>query len=356
MRYLKSQGAEVYAIAPYDEFAERLKEEFPFVALKHLDRKGKSFFKDFKFFVELYRIYKEHKPDLVLHFTIKPNIYGSIACGLLKIPCIANVTGLGYVFIGKSFLSLIVKKLYKFSFRFPKKIVFQNPVDYDFFISEKIIPSGKGVVISGSGVNTKKFSPEFCKNLGENRYSKNKFVFLMVSRMLRDKGVKEFVEAGRMVRKKHQGVEFWLLGPVDEGNPAAVPRRVLDEWEREGVIRYLGVTDDVRPFICQSDVVVLPSFYREGIPRSLLEAMAMAKPIITTDAPGCRETVVDGVNGFMVKPKNVESLAIAMEKMLKLSKEERERMGWEGRKMVLEKFDERIVIKKYVEIVQEAMR
>jgi len=355
MRYLKSQGHDVRAIAPYDGFADRLKKEFPFIGLGKLDRKGKSFLKDFNFFEELYRIYKEHKPDLVLHFTIKPNIYGSIACGLLRIPSVANVTGLGYVFTGKSFLSLIVKKLYKFSFSFSEKVVFQNPVDYDFFISGKIIPLGKGAIIPGSGVNTEKFSPEFCKNLGKNKDSKNKIVFLMVSRMLWDKGVKEFVKVAKIIREKYQNVEFWLLGPVDEGNPAAVPRHVLDLWEKEGVIKYPGVTDDVRSFICQSDVVVLPSFYREGIPRVLLEAMAMAKPIITTDAPGCRETVVDGVNGFMVKPKDVESLAGAMEKMLVLPKDERDRMGREGRKMVFEKFDEKIVIEKYMEIIGEVM-
>jgi hypothetical protein len=178
MRYLKSQGHDVRAIAPYDGFADRLKKEFRFIGLENLDRKGKSFLKDFNFFEELYRIYKEHKPDLVLHFTIKPNIYGSIACGLLGIPSVANVTGLGYVFTGKSFLSLIVKKLYKFSFSFSEKVVFQNPVDYDFFISGKIIPLGKGAIIPGSGVNTEKFSPEFCKNLGKNKDSKNKIVFL----------------------------------------------------------------------------------------------------------------------------------------------------------------------------------
>jgi UDP-N-acetylglucosamine:LPS N-acetylglucosamine transferase len=132
MRYLKSQGHDVRAIAPYDGFADRLKKEFRFIGLENLDRKGKSFLKDFNFFVELYRIYKEHKPDLVLHFTIKPNIYGSIACGLLGIPSVANVTGLGYVFTGKSFLSLIVKKLYKFSFKFSEMVVFQNPIDYEF--------------------------------------------------------------------------------------------------------------------------------------------------------------------------------------------------------------------------------
>ena len=177
----------------------------------------------------------------------------------------------------------------------------------------------------------------------------------MISRMLWDKGVKEFIEAAKLIQKRYKDVEFWLLGPVDKDNPSAVPKETLKAWERKGIVKYFGVTEDVRPFICQSDVVVLPSFYREGVPRVPLETMAMSKPIITTDAPGCRETVVDGVNGFMVKPRNVEILAEAMEKMLLLSKEERERMGWEGRKMVLEKFDEMIVIEKYVEIIEEVM-
>ncbi len=195
-------------------------------------------------------------------------------------------------------------------------------------------------------MNTEYFDPKLCKD-----NEKSSFVFLMISRLLWDKGVGEFVTAGKILKRKYgDKVEFWLLGPIDKEDPAAVSEEDIKNWIEEGIINYLGISQDVRPYLCQADCVVLPS-YREGIPRSLLEAMAMEKPIITTDSPGCREVCKDGYNGFLVKPRDVESLVKAMEKMLTMEKEKRIEMGKRGRQMILEEFSEESVIRKYQEVI-----
>jgi len=349
MRHLKSKKAEVYAVAPQDETADYLKDEFRFIPIKRLNRNKKSVLRDFKFFIELYSIYRKYKPDLVLHFTIKPNIYGSLACALLKIPSIANVTGLGHPFIAEGFMSYLIKNFYKVSFRFTDKVVFHNHADYELFTTKGVIPPQKGVVVPGSGVDTRRFSPEVCSEFREKESSQS-FVFLMVSRILWDKGVKEFVEAGKVVAERHPNTEFWLLGPVDKNSSTVVPRHILSKWQEEGLIKYLGTAKDVRPYICRSDVVVLPS-YREGMSKALLEAMAMEKPVIASDVPGCREAVVDGENGFLVKVKDVNSLAKAMENMLYLPKEKLKSMGRNGRKVVISRFSEEIVVRKYERLI-----
>ena len=350
MRALKEKGFEVWAVAPYDEFSENLKKEFKYYEIKNLDRKGTNPLRDLKLLMEYIRIYRKIKPNLVINFTIKPNIYSSIACGFLGIKCISVITGLGYVYVKGGVLQVITNLLYKVALSFNKKVVFQNEEDGNIFINKGIINPNKSVLIKGSGVDTKFFSPEFCKNINKE---KDKFIFLMVSRLLWDKGVREFVEAGKKLKEKYPFVELWLLGPLDRGNPSAIPEEKLREWE--GIIKYLGETKDVRPYVCQADCVVLPSYYREGIPRSLLEAMAMEKPIITTDTPGCRDVVRDGVNGFMVKARDFMSLYDAMERMIKLDAEKRLKMGKEGRKLVLEEFDEKIIIEKYLAIIESVL-
>jgi len=353
MRVLRKKGFEVVCIAPEDSFVEKFKDEgFRFIPLEYLRRESKGLFNNLLLIWELYKIYKEEKPDLIFHYTIKPNIFGNIASGIAGIRSISVVTGLGSFFVRKSVLQIVIKYLYKFSFIFTEKVFFLNTDDRDLFVKEGIIPSKKEVLVNGEGIDTDYFSPEFCKEYSKKR--KDHLVFLLIARLLWDKGIGEFVESARKVKERYPEVEFWLLGPLDKANPTAVPSKTIKSWEEKGIIKYLGVVDDVRPLIHQSDVVTLPS-YREGIPRSLLEAISMGKPIITTDAPGCREVVEDGKNGFLVPVKDVEALTNAMIKFIELTEEERQEMGHYSREKAIREFDEKIIVKKYIEVIEEVL-
>ena len=349
---LKEKGYNVYLSAPEDEYSEELEKEFNFIPLKNLDRKGKNPIKDLSFFVELLYIYKKFKPDLVLHYTIKPNIYGSLACAFLNIPSIATVTGLGYVFTqNNKFIQNLVKFLYKEAFRKVNYVVFQNKSDMEEFIKNGILSSQKAVLIEGSGIDIEKFNPDFCKDFSKKEY----FTFIMISRLLWDKGIKEYLEAAKFLKKRYKKVKFLLLGSFDKGNPSAVPEEFIYKYHKEGVIEYLGFSNDVRPYICKSDVVVLPS-YREGLPRVLLEAMAMGKPIITTNAPGCRDVVIDNYNGYIVEVKNAKSLINAMEKCLLMDREKLRTMGNNGKKLVQERFSDNIIINKYLKLIEKILK
>jgi len=298
-------------------------------------------------------LYSKIRPDLILHYTIKLNIYGTIAAGILNIKSINVITGLGYVFLKKGILSIIVKILYKFAFKFSSVVIFQNKEDYEFLIQRKIVSKEKARIIESSGIDTSYFSPNFCVQSKIKRYKD--FTFMLISRMLWDKGIKEFVEAARILKKKRKRINFILVGSVDEGNPSGIPEKVIHNWEKEGVIKFKGFQKDIRKEICKADVIVLPS-YREGIPRILLEACAMEKPVITTNTPGCREVVENGVNGFLVEPRDGGSLLKAMEKMLNLPVSKLREMGKQGRKMVIKRFKIESINSKYIEIINKIMK
>ncbi|MGC8890671.1 MAG: glycosyltransferase family 4 protein [bacterium] len=352
MRTLKRRGFEVVCIAPKDSFSERfIKEGFRYVSVEYLKREEKGFFKNLLLIWELYKIYKKENPVLVLHYTIKPNIFGNIASKLSRVRSFSIVTGLGSFFVRKSIFQILIRFLYKISFNFTEKVFFLNREDRELFIKNGIISPNKAVLINGEGIDTSYFSPDFCSRVSKEE--KNP-VFLLTARLLWDKGIKEFVESARKVKEIYPKAEFWLLGPIDEANPTAIPSKTVKDWEEKGIIKYLGIVDDVRPLICQSDVVVLPS-YREGVPRSLLEAISMGKPIITTDTAGCREVIEDGRNGFLVKVKDVESLTNAMIRFIELSKEKKREMGMYSREKAIREFDERIIIDKYLEIIREVL-
>jgi len=347
MEALKEKGFEVLFSAPYDQYAEILKKKgFRYLEIKNLERKSLNPIKELKLFFELYKIYQKEKPDLVLHFTIKPNIWGSLAAKFAKIKCFNTVTGLGSLFGKKSFFQKLVEFLYKLSFKFPQKVFFQNKEDLKLFLEKKIIKKEKAVLVPGSGVNLKHFHPDFCKKI--KKASKN-FVFLFVGRLLKEKGIEELVEAVKIVKSKYPEIELWLLGRIDKDNPSAISEKKLESWQKLGLVKYLGFVDDVRPFLCQADCFVFPSYYREGIPKSLLEASAMEKPIIGTQSVGCQEVIEEGKNGFLVPPRDSEKLALAMIKMIEISEEKRKEMGKLARQKVLEEFDEEKVVKKYLE-------
>jgi len=344
MRALKEKGYEVIAVSPEDEkYSELLRKEFSFFAVKNLDRKGTNPIKDLKLFFEYFLLFRRLKPDLVINFTIKPNIYGSISAGLLGIPSISVITGLGYVFIRESWLTNLVKLLYWLAFRLNRAVVFLNSEDLNTL---KNISKEKSFLIEGEGIDIKHFDSTLCKEA-----KKDEFTFLFVGRLLTDKGIHELIRAYEKLKKENPKVKLIIVGSPDEGNPNSVSKGELEKWIKEGSIKWYGFQEDVRPFYCMADCVVLPS-YREGVPRVLLEAMAMEKPIITTDAPGCKNVCVDGVNGFLVKPKDVESLYSAMKRMVELGDEKLRELGKAGRRLAEEKYSVEKIVGEYINLIE----
>ena len=347
-RALKRNGYEVILIAPYDAYSEKLAREFEYHSI-YIDNKGTSPKKDLKTLMEFYKLYKKTQPTCVLHYTIKPNIYGNIACRFLGIKSINNISGLGAVFIKESITTKIVKLLYKYSLAEASKVFFQNSDDMKLFIKYNLVQKDICGLVPGSGVDTEKFKPI------RKEQDNNVFKFLLIARMLWDKGIGEYIEAAKIIKQKYKNVEFLLLGEVGVDNPTAILKETIQKWEKEGIIKYLGTTDDVKSEIAKADCIVLPS-YREGTSRVLLESASMAKPLITTNVPGCKEVVDDGINGFLCKVKDSEDLADKMERMLHLSEEERGYMGKAGREKVMKEFDERIVIHKYLDAIKSILK
>jgi len=345
---LKENGYKVVFIVPYDnKYSLLIKKEFDCFDID-IDAKGVNPISDFKIMISLYKLYKELKPDLVLTFTIKPNIYSSIVSALLGVKSISNITGLGTLFIKQTFITKVAKLLYEVALRFNSRVFFQNSDDKELFISNSLVSEDKCELLPGSGVDLNKFIPKI-KNTNDD-----KFKFLLIARLLKDKGILEFVEAIKIIKSKYENIEFQVLGEVGVANKTAVTKKELQTWIDEGLVTYLGITDFVQDVIANADCVVLPS-YREGTPRSLLEACSMEKPIIATNVVGCKEVVDNGINGFLCEVKSAGDLADKMQMMINLSSEERTVMGRAGRKKIVEKFDEKIVINKYLESIKEIL-
>ncbi|MGB0524994.1 MAG: glycosyltransferase family 4 protein [Flammeovirgaceae bacterium] len=348
IRTLQAEGHQIVAIAPKDEFSERLVSELncEFAAL-NMDKKGTNPFKDFSLIWQLRQLYKEAKLDVVLQFTIKPNIYGAMAAALLGIPSINNVTGLGTVFIRKGMMFEVAKILYRFAFRYPKVVFFQNEDDKEVFLKNKLVPKAIVDLVPGSGINLQEFQPTtFMRN--------KRFTFLMVSRVLYDKGIIEYIDAIRMLRQQGFSYTFKLLGGINEANGLGVPKSQVEAWVKEGLIAYLGTTDDVRSYIEDADCIVLPS-YREGTPRTLIEAASMGKPIVTTNVAGCKETVINGYNGFLCEVRNATDLAQKFQKMAELDTSTLMKMGKHSRQLAESKFDEQLVINRYKHHINQVL-
>lgn len=339
-----SLGWEVKVIAPPGPDIDERLTRFGFVPLTRLSRKGANPAKELLFLGSLIGVYRRERPNLVCHFTVKPNIYGSLACGLLSIPSVAVVSGLGYLFLNKGVSSFIGRLLYRLAFVFPRKVMFLNREDLDLFLASRLVTSRKAVCLPGTGVDAHWFRPGCVQGVER---PEGKLVFLMIARLLWDKGIRQYLEAAEHVRAYRPDAEFWLLGPADTGNPSAVPLSFVEVFAKKGAIRYFPATHDVRPYIAACDVAVLPS-YREGVPRALLEPMAMEKPIIASDVPGCRDVIDDGKNGILVAPKDTSALAQAFGRLLDATAEERSRMGAAGRRKVLEEFENSIVLEKFM--------
>ena len=345
--FLESKGYDVVYIAPYDDAVEKIAKisHVRFIPLHSLSRKGYNPMDDFLLARELYTIYKKEQIHIALSYTIKPNIYSGIAGYFSKTKTICNLTGLGFVFMKKSMANTIAKNLYKLSLSLCNIIVFQNNTDKQFCEQNGIAQASKTVLINGSGINTDIYIPS------QTHDQKETFVLLFVGRLLFDKGIQEFVAAANRMASQYANVRFHLLGGLDEGNPSAVSQAQLDEWlQANPALQYLGNQADVKPFINDCDAVVLPS-YREGIPRVLLEAMALQKPFITVNSPGCEDVTHHDKNGLLAQVKSVDSLYDCMLTMYLKSKEERKEMGLYGRKLILEKYDEKIIVAAYLKLI-----
>ena len=343
IKALSEYGFEVLVLCPEDEYTSSLSLlGCRFIPLQ-MDNAKMNPLKDFLLFWRYLMIFGKERPDIYLAYTIKPNIYGSVAAHLLNVPVINNVTGLGSTFIQGGWLGRFVGMLYRLSFYKSRKVFFQNEDDRGFFLDSGLVSGEVAERLPGSGIDLDKFS---AAPMPDNL----KMHFLFIGRMLRDKGVYEFIEAARLLKKRGIKAEYWLLGFLKVDNPTAISKQEIREWLEEGIIRYLGSSDDVRDHIESVDCVVLPS-YREGVPRTLLEAAGMMRPIIASDVAGCRDVVDDGVNGFLCRPRDAEDLADKMQKMEALSASEREVMGVKGREKVEREFDQKIVIEKYFKAI-----
>lgn len=342
---LLEQGYEVHTIAPVDEYTHLLEKAGCIHHPVKMDSRGANPIKDSALIVELYSIYKKVNPDIILHYTIKPNVYGTIAASFLGIPVVNNVCGLGTVFLKKNLVSAIAISLYKISFRFAKKVYFQNPDDLSLFVNRKLVRANAVDLLPGSGIDLKKFQPAaFSRN--------DKFTFLLISRLITDKGVMEYIEAVRKLRSSGVNARFQVLGAMDPEHKRGIKTEVIQSWIDSNTIEYLGTTDNVQKYIHQADCIVLPS-YREGTPRTLLEAASSSKPIIATDVPGCNHVVKDNFNGLLCRLKDADDLAEKMKMMAGFENSTLKLFGENGRAKMEAEYSESIVIDKYLQTICE---
>jgi glycosyltransferase involved in cell wall biosynthesis len=347
VRKLLHEGHEVIVMAPLDRYISYLDivENVTHVPIRQLRRKGVNPIQDLLLWIELSILYRRYKPDLILHYTVKPNIYGGLAARLNGIPSVAAITGVGHPMIHSGWLKTIVSFLYKQTLPFHRVVIFENQDDKAWFDGEHLTKPDQSVAIKGCGIDTNYFSP------GSDGRRRETVKFSFIGRLIYDKGVQEFIEAARIIAKKHKHAQFFLVGDADEGNPSAVDNEVLMDWVKHPQFHYHVASDEVRPFYENSDCIVLPSYRGEGLPRVIMEAMAMERPVITTNTAGCKEAVIDGYNGYLVPVKDVPALVHAMEKMIRLEHEDRVVLGKNGRIKALAEFDERIIVQQLYELL-----
>lgn len=342
IRHLLARGHEVIAAAPGE--AAEVDRKLSSWGVRRiqigLQRTGSSFASDLRVLAELYRLMRVEKPDVMLAYTIKPVVYGALAARLARVPRrAAMITGLGFAFappatLRQGIVRTVARTLYRMAMSCTDTVFFQNPDDEADFRRAGLLHSGQRIAhTGGSGVNLEHFAPVALPG-GSLR-------FLMVARLLVDKGVREYLQAAAQARSSRPDLSFHLVGPFDE-HPSAVTRAEVESAVAAGAIVYHGATSDVRPHLADCHVYVLPS-YREGTPRSVLEAMAVGRPVITTDAPGCRQTVVPDDNGWLVAPQQAQPLAQAMLRMAELPREGIERMAARSRALVESRFDVNVV-------------
>ena len=343
IRSLLLAGYRVCVLAPKDAYFERLQSLGCEVRDIPMDNKGTNPVRDAGLLLRFQKQYRRLKPAVALHFTIKPVIYGSFAARTSGIPYVNTIPGLGTPFIRENWVTRVVEVLYRASQKRAERMFFLNDDDHQVFLRRRLAPPQRMEVLGGEGVDLAHFPVTDVPG-------GNEFRFLFIGRMLRDKGVMEFVDAARRVGASVSHARFQLLGPCSVENRTAIGREMLDAWVSEGVVEYLGETNDVRPHIARAHCIVLPS-YREGSPRALLEGAAMGRPLIATDVTGCRDIVDDGVNGFLCRTCDAEDLAEKMQRVLNMPTELRRTMGEAGRAKVEREFSEERLISSYRTII-----
>jgi glycosyltransferase involved in cell wall biosynthesis len=335
-----ADGHRVTVLAPHDDSVATLEGLGCKVLPLEMSVKGLNPLQEVKLIARKRKVFRAERPDTIFRYTIKNNIFGALAARPLGIPFIPNVTGRGTAFLSGGFLQRIAEGLYRHAFRNLGVIFFQNEDDRDLFLERRLVTAQQARLLPGSGIDLTQFAAT------DYPPESDAPVFLMIARLLRDKGVIEYVEAARKVKAEHPRARFQLLGAVDAANRTAIDAATVKSWQEEGVIEYLGTADDVRPHIAAAHCVVLPS-YREGAPRTLIEAAAMARPLIATDVPGCRAVVEDGVTGYLCKVRDGDDLARIVSKFFALPRAERARMGLAGRAKMTVHFDQAIVVQAY---------
>jgi glycosyltransferase involved in cell wall biosynthesis len=343
IKKLTEKGFAIFVLAPRDPYTAKF-ESLPgltYIELKHFKGKSISPFRDTLLYMELLRHYRIIRPDLIFHYTIKANLFGTRAAAHAGIPSVSVITGLGYAFAGNGWLQSIAKFLYKKELRNSTEVWFLNEDDRHIFTAQQLIQSEKSFLLPGEGVDTKAFYP--------TPYTlKKEVTFLLIGRIIRHKGIYEFIQATRLLKQQGLAIRCQLLGFFDDNNPVAIPRHEIEEWSKTGLLTYLGHTDKVAPFIEQADCIVLPS-YREGLPLSLLEGASMCKALIATDTPGCRALVDEAVNGYLCREKDAVDLAEKMAVYYHLPAEAKTKMGLAGREKVLSAFTQEKVAAIYLE-------
>ncbi len=347
IEYLIETGYEVHIAATRDDFSILLVN----IGCKLHDIKFNNRrlnpVEDLQLFYALKSLYKKIKPALIFHYVIKPNIYGSLAASQLKIPSVAVITGLGYAFAKRNWLSWFVIKLYKTALRNAYSIWMLNQNDKELFQQKNIVDPQKIMVLHGEGINTQKFKSVLKRN------ADHVFTFLMATRLLWSKGVGLFAEASEILHKKGLVFECQVIGFFEPDHPDSISLEQFEDWKNKKIFTCFGFSENVVPFFENADCFVLPSYYQEGIPRSLLEAGAMQIPAITSNNDGCAVVIKDGVNGFICEMNNAEDLAVKMEKILLMQPEVLQEMGRSGRELILQKFDVKFVIEKYIGLINQ---
>lgn len=337
---LIDENYKVYVVLPYGEKVELLKEMgCEFIDLP-LDRRGMNPFVDFKLIIKYYKIISKIKPDAVLSYTIKPNIYGGIVTKLKKVPFYPNITGLGSAVENKSVIQKFIISLYRLSLNKSTSIFFQNKENQDFFINHIFKPE-KYKLIPGSGVNLEHF--KVMDYLSDDIIS-----FVFISRIMKEKGIDQYLAAAKYINNRYTNIEFHICGFLEDDY-----EEIINEYEELGIIKYHGMVGDIREILKDIHCTIHPTYYPEGMSNVLLESLASGRPIITTNRSGTREIVEEGVNGFMIEAKNTKQLISAIEKFINLSYEEKKELGLMGRKTVERQFDRKIVTNAYLEEIKK---
>lgn len=338
---LRDAGWEVVCLAPRDEYSPKLENEFG-VDYREVDVAGpnRGPLREAAGLFQVARTLKKIQPAFVFNFTIKANVYGGLACRLLRLPYANNVSGLGTIFVHSNAFYRALRRLYIAANRRANHVFFQNPEDRDLFAQKGQPPRAPVTVLPGSGVDTEAFTPA--------PMPQGPLRFLLIARILGDKGIREYVEAARRIRREHPDCRFLLAGPLDAANTTAIPQAEVEAWEREGVIEYLGVVEDVRSVLAEAHIFVLPS-YREGMPRTVMEAAATGRPALVSDVPGCRQAVNPEKTGWYCEAADADSLTEWMRHIYDLPRNEIEAMGHQARTHAENHFTESTVIQAYLD-------